>query len=60
MEAVEALKISERHPTSPGNLEEYLLSKNNGSIYTGDLAFRGLVFRVKKAVDTDILLFELD
>ena len=38
MEAVEALKISERHPTSPGNLEEYLLSKNNEAIYTGKLS----------------------
>ena len=29
MEAVEALKISEHNPTSPHDLQDYILSKNN-------------------------------
>ncbi|KAL5254940.1 hypothetical protein ACHWQZ_G014403 [Mnemiopsis leidyi] len=30
VEAVEALKVSEHNPTSPNDLQDYILSKNNG------------------------------
>ena len=35
VEAVEALKVSEHNPTSPKDLQDYILSKNNGPRDTG-------------------------